>query len=160
MAALNRNSFWVSDSQLAGILLDTQNLNSSAKLSKTRDAEAVQLLLVGSAPSYRNALFDQCMQFLSMNAKNKIKEFSCKQRALYLFSFLPFLVLSSDARSTWQCLSWSSAPQNVKSPSESKRPHSMLRKPLKVFWFSCNPSHYGFLLSKNTDSRWGSTYGA
>lgn len=111
VAAFNRNSFWVSDSQLAGILLDTQNLNSSAKLSKTRDAEAVQLLLVGSAPSYRNALFDQCMQFLSMNAKNKIKEFSCKQRALYLFSFLPFLVLSSDARSTWQCLSWSSAPQ-------------------------------------------------
>ncbi|KAL3571165.1 hypothetical protein D5086_028414 [Populus alba] len=26
----------------------------------TRDAEAVQLLLVGSTPKYRNALFDQC----------------------------------------------------------------------------------------------------
>ncbi|KAK9278075.1 hypothetical protein L1049_027633 [Liquidambar formosana] len=47
---------------LAGILLDTKNLNASAKLSMTRDAEAVQLLLVGSAPNYRNALFDQLMQ--------------------------------------------------------------------------------------------------
>ncbi|XP_031407633.1 uncharacterized protein LOC116215944 isoform X2 [Punica granatum] len=47
---------------LAGILLDTQNLSASAELSKTRDAEAVQLLLVGSAPNYRNALFDQLMQ--------------------------------------------------------------------------------------------------
>ncbi|XP_021888871.1 uncharacterized protein LOC110807885 [Carica papaya] len=28
----------------------------------TRDAEAVQLLLVGSSPNYRNALFDQLMQ--------------------------------------------------------------------------------------------------
>lgn len=47
--------------QLAGILLDTQNLNVSAKLSMTRDAEAVQLLSVGSAPNYGNALYDQCM---------------------------------------------------------------------------------------------------
>ncbi|XWS60354.1 hypothetical protein CRYUN_Cryun07bG0028600 [Craigia yunnanensis] len=47
---------------LAGILLDTQNLNAYAKLSKARDAEAVQLLLIGSAPNYRNALFDQLMQ--------------------------------------------------------------------------------------------------
>lgn len=46
--------------QLAGILLDTQNLNAHAKLSMGRDAEAVQLLLVGSAPNYRNELFDQC----------------------------------------------------------------------------------------------------
>ncbi|KAK7330549.1 hypothetical protein VNO77_24744 [Canavalia gladiata] len=47
---------------LAGILLDTQNLKASASISMTRDAEAVQLLLVGSAPNYRNALFDQLMQ--------------------------------------------------------------------------------------------------
>ncbi|XP_020211011.2 uncharacterized protein LOC109795862 [Cajanus cajan] len=47
---------------LAGILLDTQNLKSSAAISMTRDAEAVQLLLVGSAPNYRYALFDQLMQ--------------------------------------------------------------------------------------------------
>ncbi|KAM7483145.1 hypothetical protein LguiB_007728 [Lonicera macranthoides] len=47
---------------LAGILLDTQNLNLSAKLSMTRDAEAVQLLSVGSAPNYGNALYDQLMQ--------------------------------------------------------------------------------------------------
>lgn len=47
---------------LAGILLDTQNLNASAKLSMTRDSEAVQLLLAGSAPNYRNTLFDQLMQ--------------------------------------------------------------------------------------------------
>ncbi|ESW27483.1 hypothetical protein PHAVU_003G205800 [Phaseolus vulgaris] len=47
---------------LAGILLDTQNLKSSAAISMTRDAEAVQLLLAGSAPNYRYALFDQLMQ--------------------------------------------------------------------------------------------------
>ncbi|RDX70132.1 hypothetical protein CR513_50654, partial [Mucuna pruriens] len=47
---------------LAGILLDTQNLKASASISMTRDAEAVQLLLVGSAPNYRHALFDQLMQ--------------------------------------------------------------------------------------------------
>ncbi|KAL3512708.1 hypothetical protein ACH5RR_025425 [Cinchona calisaya] len=47
---------------LAGILLDTQNLNASMKLSMTRDSEAIQLLLVGSIPSYRNTLFDQLMQ--------------------------------------------------------------------------------------------------
>ncbi|XP_027333896.1 uncharacterized protein LOC113848522 [Abrus precatorius] len=47
---------------LAGILLDTQNLKASASISMTRDAEAVQLLLVGSAPNYRYALFDQLMQ--------------------------------------------------------------------------------------------------
>ncbi|KAA8540757.1 hypothetical protein F0562_024324 [Nyssa sinensis] len=47
---------------LAGILLDTQNLNKSTKLSMTRDAEAVQLLSVGSAPNYKNALYDQLMQ--------------------------------------------------------------------------------------------------
>ncbi|XP_059444550.1 uncharacterized protein LOC132176376 [Corylus avellana] len=44
---------------LAGILLDTQNLNASDKSSMTRDSEAVQLLLVGSATNYRYALFDQ-----------------------------------------------------------------------------------------------------
>lgn len=49
--------------QLAGILLDTQNLNMSTKLSVTRDAEAVQLLSVGCAPNYGNALYDQCMLF-------------------------------------------------------------------------------------------------
>ncbi|XP_045792106.1 uncharacterized protein LOC123886876 [Trifolium pratense] len=47
---------------LAGILLDTQNLKASASVSMTRDAEAVQLLLVGSAPNYRYTLFDQLMQ--------------------------------------------------------------------------------------------------
>ncbi|KAI9174367.1 hypothetical protein LWI28_016308 [Acer negundo] len=47
---------------LACILLDTQNLDSAAAFSVTRDAEAVQLLLVGSSPNYRNALFDQLMQ--------------------------------------------------------------------------------------------------
>ncbi|XVE54591.1 hypothetical protein DITRI_Ditri03aG0093900 [Diplodiscus trichospermus] len=48
--------------QLAGILLDTENLNAYAKLSMGRDTEAVQLLLVGSAPNYRNTLYDQLMQ--------------------------------------------------------------------------------------------------
>ncbi|KAK7260432.1 hypothetical protein RIF29_26466 [Crotalaria pallida] len=47
---------------LAGILLDTQNLKASASISMTRDAETVQLLLVGSAPNYRYALFDQLIQ--------------------------------------------------------------------------------------------------
>ncbi|KAL0417205.1 UNVERIFIED_CONTAM: hypothetical protein Slati_3552400 [Sesamum latifolium] len=47
---------------LAGILLDTQNLSTSPKLSMTRDAEAVQLLSVGSAPNYRNTLYDQLVQ--------------------------------------------------------------------------------------------------
>ncbi|RZC58770.1 hypothetical protein C5167_006076 [Papaver somniferum] len=47
---------------LAGILLDTQNLNSTATLCTNRDAEAVQLLLVGSSTNYRNALFDLLMQ--------------------------------------------------------------------------------------------------
>ncbi|KAJ1413221.1 hypothetical protein SESBI_19766 [Sesbania bispinosa] len=46
---------------LAGILLDTQNLKASASVSMTRDAEAVQLLLVGLAPNYRYALFDQSL---------------------------------------------------------------------------------------------------
>lgn len=47
---------------LAGILLDTKNLNMSTKLSVTRDAEAVQLLSVDCAPNYGNALYDQLMQ--------------------------------------------------------------------------------------------------
>ncbi|XVF08824.1 hypothetical protein REPUB_Repub07fG0036800 [Reevesia pubescens] len=47
---------------LAGILLDTQNLKAYAKQSMTRDAVAVQLLLVSSVPNYRNALYDQLMQ--------------------------------------------------------------------------------------------------
>ncbi|XVF54561.1 hypothetical protein PTKIN_Ptkin05aG0190900 [Pterospermum kingtungense] len=46
---------------LAGIVLDTQNLNIQAKLSIGRDVEAVQLLQVGSAPNYRNDLFDKLM---------------------------------------------------------------------------------------------------
>lgn len=51
--------------QLAGILLDTQNLKASPQLSMTRDAEAVQLLLVGLPSNYRNSLFDQrtCFYF-------------------------------------------------------------------------------------------------
>ncbi|XP_050226039.1 uncharacterized protein LOC126675439 isoform X2 [Mercurialis annua] len=47
---------------LAGILLDTLNLNACTKMSMTRDAEAVQLLLIGSSPNYRNTLFDQLTQ--------------------------------------------------------------------------------------------------
>ncbi|KAI3454417.1 hypothetical protein Pfo_011080 [Paulownia fortunei] len=47
---------------LAGILLDTQNLSTSPKLSMSRDAEAVQLLSVASAPNYRNTLYDQLLQ--------------------------------------------------------------------------------------------------
>ncbi|KAK4350585.1 hypothetical protein RND71_029898 [Anisodus tanguticus] len=47
---------------LAGILLDTQNLSASSKVSMTRDVEAVQLLSVGSTPNYRNTFFDQLTQ--------------------------------------------------------------------------------------------------
>ncbi|PKU73317.1 exopolyphosphatase PRUNE1 isoform X1 [Dendrobium catenatum] len=47
---------------LAGILLDTQNLSSLAKSSTNRDAEAVQLLLVGSSPDYRDFFFKQVMK--------------------------------------------------------------------------------------------------
>ncbi|XP_028797399.1 uncharacterized protein LOC114752870 isoform X1 [Neltuma alba] len=47
---------------LAGILLDTQNLKEYALFSMTRDSEAVQLLLAGSAPNYRYTLFHQLMQ--------------------------------------------------------------------------------------------------
>lgn len=47
--------------QLAGILLDTKNLDASSQSSMTRDAEAVQLLSVGSAQNCRNGLYDQCM---------------------------------------------------------------------------------------------------
>ncbi|CAI9112771.1 OLC1v1013263C1 [Oldenlandia corymbosa var. corymbosa] len=47
---------------LAGILLDTQNLNVSMKLCTTRDSEATQLFLVGSSPTYRNSLFEKLMQ--------------------------------------------------------------------------------------------------
>ena len=61
--------------QLAGILLDTGNLNMSARLSTSRDAEAVQLLLVGSAPNYRNTLFDQCMVFFFSRSSVKMLPF-------------------------------------------------------------------------------------
>ncbi|XP_020585887.1 uncharacterized protein LOC110028395 [Phalaenopsis equestris] len=44
---------------LAGILLDTKNLSFAAKSSTNRDAEAVQLLLVGSSPDYKDFLFEQ-----------------------------------------------------------------------------------------------------
>ncbi|KAJ0969103.1 hypothetical protein J5N97_021980 [Dioscorea zingiberensis] len=47
---------------LAGILLDTRNLDRSSKFHTHRDAEATQLLLVGSAPSLRQELFDQLIQ--------------------------------------------------------------------------------------------------
>ncbi|PKA56692.1 exopolyphosphatase [Apostasia shenzhenica] len=47
---------------LAGILLDTQNLNNASKRFSNRDSEAVRLLLVGSSPSYREILFEQLMQ--------------------------------------------------------------------------------------------------
>nr|XP_024929115.1 uncharacterized protein LOC107418293 [Ziziphus jujuba var. spinosa] len=53
---------------LAAILLDTQNLNASSQISMTRDAEAVQLLLVGSTPNYRNSLFNQLIQDQSDNS--------------------------------------------------------------------------------------------
>ncbi|KAG6633198.1 hypothetical protein CIPAW_12G031800 [Carya illinoinensis] len=42
---------------LAGILLDTKNLSAYDKSSMTRDSEAVQLLLVGTTPNYRYAIF-------------------------------------------------------------------------------------------------------
>ncbi|XP_038893748.1 uncharacterized protein LOC120082581 isoform X2 [Benincasa hispida] len=47
---------------LAGILLDTKNLDASSQSSMTRDAEAVQLLSVGSAPNSKNGLYDQLMR--------------------------------------------------------------------------------------------------
>ncbi|GKB54140.1 hypothetical protein Tco_0904893, partial [Tanacetum coccineum] len=43
---------------LAGILLDTQNLNTAT----TKDTEAARLLSVGSAPNYGNSLYDQLTQ--------------------------------------------------------------------------------------------------
>ncbi|KAL4566630.1 hypothetical protein LXL04_030750 [Taraxacum kok-saghyz] len=43
---------------LAGILLDTQNLNTTT----TKDTEAARLLSVGSAPNYGNSLYDQLTQ--------------------------------------------------------------------------------------------------
>lgn len=43
---------------LAGILLDTQNLNTAT----TKDTEAARLLAVGSAPNYGNSLYDQLTQ--------------------------------------------------------------------------------------------------
>ncbi|KAG7951887.1 hypothetical protein I3843_12G031500 [Carya illinoinensis] len=46
----------------AGILLDTKNLSAYDKSSMTRDSEAVQLLLVGTAPNYRYAIFYRLMQ--------------------------------------------------------------------------------------------------
>lgn len=46
--------------QLAGILLDTENLSAAAKYSTNRDAEAVQLLLVGSPSSHRHVFYERC----------------------------------------------------------------------------------------------------
>ncbi|KAD4385683.1 hypothetical protein R6Q59_010306 [Mikania micrantha] len=43
---------------LAGILLDTQNLNKAT----TKDTEAARLLAVGSTPNYGNSLYDQLTQ--------------------------------------------------------------------------------------------------
>lgn len=45
---------------LAGILLETHNLNNFAK--RNRDVEAVQLLLVGSSPNYKDFFFEQVMK--------------------------------------------------------------------------------------------------
>lgn len=47
---------------LAGILLDTQNLDSTAVYFTTRDRVAVDLLLVGCSQYYRYALFDELIQ--------------------------------------------------------------------------------------------------
>ncbi|KAH7664246.1 Inorganic diphosphatase protein [Dioscorea alata] len=47
---------------LAGILLDTRNLDKSSKFHTHRDAEATQLLLVGSVPGVRQELFEQLIQ--------------------------------------------------------------------------------------------------
>ncbi|XXG88740.1 hypothetical protein AAC387_Pa12g0916 [Persea americana] len=47
---------------LAGILLDTENLSTAAKYSTNRDAEAVQLLLVGSSSSHRHVFYEQLIQ--------------------------------------------------------------------------------------------------
>lgn len=52
-------------SQLAGILLDTRNLDKFSKFHTHRDAEATQLLLVGSFPGLRQELFEQCMCLFS-----------------------------------------------------------------------------------------------
>lgn len=47
---------------LAGILLDTQNLDSTAVYFTTRDRVAVDLLLVGCSQYYRYSLFDELNQ--------------------------------------------------------------------------------------------------
>ncbi|XP_039138606.1 uncharacterized protein LOC120275941 isoform X3 [Dioscorea cayenensis subsp. rotundata] len=47
---------------LAGILLDTRNLDKFSKFHTHRDAEATQLLLVGSFPGLRQELFEQLIQ--------------------------------------------------------------------------------------------------
>lgn len=53
---------------LAGILLDTQNLDSTAVYFTTRDRVAVDLLLVGCSQCYRYALFDELNQNHSDNS--------------------------------------------------------------------------------------------
>ncbi|WOL18740.1 hypothetical protein Cni_G27537 [Canna indica] len=47
---------------LAGILLDTRNLNDTVQPVTMKDADAVRLLLVGSFPNYRHEFFEQLMQ--------------------------------------------------------------------------------------------------
>ncbi|URD95304.1 hypothetical protein MUK42_30798 [Musa troglodytarum] len=47
---------------LAGILLDTQNLDDTAQFVTKRDEEAVRLLSVGFSPNYRQEFFSQLMQ--------------------------------------------------------------------------------------------------
>uniref|UniRef100_A0A803PG78 Uncharacterized protein n=1 Tax=Cannabis sativa TaxID=3483 RepID=A0A803PG78_CANSA len=47
-------------------------LNSSSQHSIARDAEAAQLLLVGSTPNYRNTLFDQLIQDQRDNSFSKV----------------------------------------------------------------------------------------
>ncbi|KAG6518641.1 hypothetical protein ZIOFF_022121 [Zingiber officinale] len=44
---------------LAGILLDTHNLNVTSSFVTRRDAEAILLLSVGSSPDYKYELFEQ-----------------------------------------------------------------------------------------------------
>lgn len=98
---------WFPVLQLAGILLDTQNLNASAKLSMTRDAEAVQLLLVGSAPNYKNALFDLRMLFYYLLPS--VKKFYLFTHHNLKCSIFWFHV--SDTRSKGNFISWSFALQ-------------------------------------------------
>ncbi|CAL9074984.1 unnamed protein product [Musa acuminata var. zebrina] len=70
---------------LAGILLDTQNLDDTAQFVTKRDEEAVRLLSVGFAPNYRQEFFSQLMQENKENLflealKNNYGMLSCETK--------------------------------------------------------------------------------